>query len=303
MTLLSLILIIFVCTVVGANNASNVVASLYGSRMMRYEYASVLCALSMLAGAMLEGKKMGESITEGFVEGPIPTELQLGILLITGSTMLILTLFRFPISATQVMIGALIGGAYALNIPIDNKFTVLAIASWYFSLVLATLVSFIIYKLIIRLIKYSKNLFRMKRVYIIGTMISSLFVAYTTGAGIIGLIGSLSEFYFVAPLAAAAGIILFGKRTSRKIGKEMVVMDPPRALTIQFSGAVVTEIFIQLHIPVSVTQAMLGGIIGTSLTKGRFDISIKNLRNLLLSWILMPLLSFTVTFILIENVI
>lgn len=301
MILIVTLLVIFVALVVGANNSSNVVASLYGSRMMKYGHASAICALFVLIGALFEGKKIAVSIAGGFIKETIPYDLQLGVLLITGLMMLSITLLRFPMSATQVMIGSLLGGAYALNIDVDEKFTVVAISAWYFSLVAATLVGFLTYSLLMKLSSvYRKSVFGLRRLYFIGTIISSLFVAYTIGAGIIGLVGSLCELYFVAPIAAAFGIIFFGKRTSRKIGREMVVLDPPRALSVQFSGAIVTEIFLQLHIPVSVTQAMIGGIIGTSLTKGRFDLSVKNMRNLLISWTLVPIISFMITFLLVK---
>lgn len=292
------VLVIFVALIIGANNASNAIATLYGSRMMKYSHASLLCAFFVFVGAVAEGGKIAASLNKGFVMGEIPIQAQLGILAITGIMMLVITIFRFPISATQVLVGSLLGGAFALNLDVNSSFTSLAISAWFISMVAGILFAYLIYKLIEKIARKYRNIMFLSKFYFWGTVASSIFAAYALGASIIGMVGGFSDIWFLAPLSAFFGVFLFGKRTSRRIGREMTILDPPRALSAQFAGAIVTEIFIQLHIPVSITQVVTGGVIGTSIVKGRFEISKKVARNLVISWTLAPIVSFGVTYLL-----
>ncbi|MCD6370056.1 MAG: inorganic phosphate transporter, partial [Thermoplasmata archaeon] len=100
---------------------------------------------------------------------------------------------------------------------------------------------------------------------------------------------------FIAAIFSLIGTYFLGRKTVRTAGEKIVSLDPSRAFAAQISGALIVEIFTQMHLPVSITQAVIGGIIGTGLVKGYRELNRKTLKNLAISWVLAPILSFLLT--------
>ena len=97
---------IFLGWALGSNDGANVFGTAVGSRIIRYRTAAVLAAIFVIIGALLEG---GEGI-KGV--SALADQTPGGAFIVTVSaalTVTVMTGFKLPVSATQAVVGAIIG--------------------------------------------------------------------------------------------------------------------------------------------------------------------------------------------------
>ncbi len=284
--------------VISANNSSNSVGTLYGSKVTSYYKAAVFSGLMVLVGTLLEGWKMSGAIGGGFLDEPLTLEMSLMVLLSTAILLFLFTHFSMPLSASQLLVGSIIGVAFAFSWKVNRDFLLLVLTSWVLTFILAMLLSLLIYYILL-LISHRATPFSMSRFYTVSLFLGSAFIAYTLGANTIGLVASLDLSYasiIISALAALFGVIIYGRKTAVTVGKRITSLDPPRAFSAQLATAIIVEAFTQFHLPASITQAVIGGIIGTGLIKGYRELNGKTLKSLLLSWLVAPLVAFLITY-------
>ena len=86
----------------------------------------------------------------------------------------------------------------------------------------------------------------------------------------------------------AAGAIMAGSRVTDTVGKSITTLDYGGALAAQLAAGFGVHIFSMAGIPVSTSQAVVGGVIGVGLTKGARAISTRKIVTILAGWVLTP---------------
>jgi PiT family inorganic phosphate transporter len=86
----------------------------------------------------------------------------------------------------------------------------------------------------------------------------------------------------------AVGAITFGSRVTDTVGKSITPLDYGGALSAQLSAAFGVHLFSMAGIPVSTSQAVVGGIIGVGLTKGMRAVSAKKISTIFIGWVVTP---------------
>jgi PiT family inorganic phosphate transporter len=302
LVLVSIVLVAFVSFIIAANNSANSIGVLYGSNITTYYKAAIISGLFVMIGVVLEGWKMGGAIGGGIIEGEMSLFMSLIVLVTVIILLFLFTFLSMPLSASQLMVGAVIGVAIFSGLFVNVSFLSLILVSWIATFLAGMGIAYLLYHLIARVAKHMR-IFSLSKFYTLSLYIGAAFIAYTLGANTIGLLASLvsnSYIYLIAGISALIGTILFGKRTVRTVGENITSLDPARAFAALFGGAIIVELFTQFHLPVSMTQAVVGGIIGTGFVKGYRDINKRTVKNLALSWVLAPLVSFVVAYILMD---
>jgi phosphate/sulfate permease/DNA-binding CsgD family transcriptional regulator len=128
--------------------------------------------------------------------------------------------------------------------------------------------------------------------------------------GVVSLNSTTLVFFFGA-VSIAAGIFLYGRKAMGKVGISVVELTPESAIVVVFTQALMLFLFSSAAlahltkslglplfqmVPVSSSQAMFGAILGISLLKGVGEPNVKLLGNLLIGWILTPLVALITTF-------
>ncbi len=302
LTLIYLILASIVSFIIAANNSADSVGTLYGSGIISYYKAAIYSGAFVMLGTFLEGWKMAGAIGGGIVVNPLTLEMSLMVLITSAILLFLFTYLSMPLSASQILVGSIIGVAFAYAMVISIEFITLIIFSWILTLVVGVGFSYLIYK-IISILSRKMRIFSLSKFYLVSLYAGSAFIAYTLGANTIGLVASLNLStisILVAGIASFFGTFLMGKRTVITVGKKITLLDPPRAFSAQVAGALIVEIFTQLHFPVSITQAVIGGVIGTGLIKGYRELNKRTVGNLAISWTMAPILSFLITVIIVK---
>ncbi|GBM46119.1 Sodium-dependent phosphate transporter 1-B, partial [Araneus ventricosus] len=151
---------------VGANDVANSFGTSVGSKALTLRQACILATIFEILGSVLMGYKVSDTVRKGIFDVEIfsefEKELMLGFLasLIGSATWnIVATFFRWPISGTHSIIGAVVGFAVVARGFMGIKWKMLGkiVASWFLSPVLSGLISSAIFLLVKKLILSKDN--------------------------------------------------------------------------------------------------------------------------------------------------
>jgi PiT family inorganic phosphate transporter len=117
-------------------------------------------------------------------------------------------------------------------------------------------------------------------------------VANVTGVfyGTAGFEGT-TELALIGGASIALGVATYGRRVMITVGADLVRVDAYAALVSIFAQAVTVHIFAAVGVPVSTSQALVGGVIGVGIMRGARGIDRAVVKNIVLAWMLTPLVA------------
>jgi PiT family inorganic phosphate transporter len=86
-------------------------------------------------------------------------------------------------------------------------------------------------------------------------------------------------------------VITYSRPVMETVGKKLVRLDPYSALIVVVALAVTVHFYSFVGVPVSTSQAVIGGVLGIGLIKGVNTVSRRSLVSILVGWLLTPLLA------------
>ena len=285
------------CVVLGANNLSTCLGTSVGGRTLRYSEALGFASIGVLAGIALEGYKLSGAITSGIVSSGSP-EFAFDVALSTFVIMTFFTYHRIPISLSQVAIGAAIGAAFVRGIRVNWLFTALVASSWFLTPAVGLMLAFALSLVTKRAAKRIRKALTLNALYAYLTVFSGIYSAYALGANTVGLIVGMvgvprSERLVVSlifGLATIVGMFLFGRGTTRSVAENIIGLSPSASFAAQMGGAMTVHGFTQFGIPVSVSQAVVGGIFGAAIPRRIVVRNDRLIREMFIGWTVAPLL-------------
>lgn len=293
---------IYTSFVFGINNSGLSTGSLLASGFS-YRKGIALTGMGFVVGTMLEGWKMGGTI-DGLTAGATVSILVI-TLLITGIIFSTFSFIGLPISLVNILVGSYIGASIASGISVNYSYLNLLVLSWIALPFVAAIATIGAYKLTVRLLSNVSPV-GMGRFHLITVPIIVFYTAYTLGANNIGLLYHLSLsgeqilhllLLGSLPIASFFGVMKGGK-TSIFVSEGVVGHSPLTIFTSLLIGSILVWAFTQIAIPVSLSQVLIGGLIGVNLYRKPRAYNRKALLKLIVSWAGVTVLSFLVALIL-----
>ena len=292
------------CVILGANNLSTCIGTSMGARALRYHQALALASVGLLTGVLAEGTKLSGAIGSGIVASA-DSNFVLAVSLSTLIIMGFLTYRKLPISLSQVAVGAAVGSALAGGIAVNWRYTLIVGASWLFTPFIGLVVSLLLSLMTKLLAKRVRRVFTMNRLYAYLTIFSGVYASYVLGANTLGLLIGMVEVPTMNHLAISiafavatiAGMILFSKGTTRSVAENIVGLSPSASFASQLGGAITVHGFTEFGIPVSVSQAVVGGIFGAAIPRNIVVRNDRLTREIILGWTLAPMLGTVLGFL------
>jgi PiT family inorganic phosphate transporter len=309
---------------IGANDAANCIGTTVGAQIVSYRTAVLLMSVFVILGGTLQGHHVMKTVGKGIVitevavyeeqnAAPAPDEFRalfpddrlpdLAILVALLSAGLFVTIATFtstPVSTSQAIVGGVAGvgigivGAQASFFKLGVLLKILG--AWVISPILTMILAFTSYLLLGRALRNTRAIL-WSNVLGIAVLISAAYVSYSLGANDVGnAIGPLlnrfpdkgPQLAALGGIAMAAGALTFGHRVTDTVGKSITPLDYSGALAAQLSAAIGVHLFSILGIPVSTSQAIVGGVVGVGLTKGARAVSTQKIATIFVSWVLTP---------------
>jgi PiT family inorganic phosphate transporter len=91
-------------------------------------------------------------------------------------------------------------------------------------------------------------------------------------------------------------------RVIETVSRGITVLDPFSGFAAQFGAGTCVLLFTSLGMPVSTTYCIIGAITGVGILKGMGTVRFHLLKRILLAWILAPLVSFALGFLMIRAI-
>ncbi len=288
----------------GANDAANVFGTGVTTGIVRYRTAVLLTALFAMVGALLEGPKcMGivGDLSRLLPRDTFPCTLAAAI------TMTLMTYIAIPASASQAIIGAVIG-AGILSGSADFTKLYKIVACWVVTPIGALVVGYTIHRVLGYVLDKTvislnqRNLF-----YSAGVIVTGCYSAYSLGANNVANVTGVyvgsgmlrpEMAALVGGLSIAGGVLTYSKKVMMTVGKGIVPLDPFSALVVLLAEGVVLHLFTQIGIPVSSSQAVVGAVVGVGLVGDIRTVSVRILAKIGVGWVFTPILAGSITLLL-----
>jgi len=291
----------------GWNNGSLLFGNLRGSGATSLATAFFISAVGMILGVTLEGSKMFSGLA-GSLAGSTTESILLTTLIVSVAFTLVLTILSLPVSFSMVMVAAFLGATISSSITVSLSRSAEIILFWFLAPLIAALLTFVLYD-------FTTNFFsRFGFVKVdlfnrAGSAIAAILVSYTLGANNIGLIyggtlvmGNSIQVVVIMAITFAAVIgmaISTRSSVSGTIGDKMLSLSPQGVFVAFGASAAVVWVGTQFAIPLSISQCLLGGMLGAAYTKA---IAVFNQRLVIETtsvWVVAPVISFFVGYLLV----
>jgi phosphate/sulfate permease len=195
------------------------------------------------------------------------------------------------------MVGAFMGAIYSQALPLNVGHSELVILFWFLAPVGTGLITAALYSAVTRLVS-NLGILTVDSLNRAGTLVSGLAVSYTLGANNIGLFYSSSlagqpvDFGIMMALVAmaAVGVVTFGRNAlGGSIGDKMLALSPQGVFSAFVASSLVVWLGTQFALPVSISQCLLGGMLGAAYSRAISAVNRRLVTETLSLWVLAPL--------------
>lgn len=278
----------------GANDSANVFGTGVSTGAVRYRTAIWLTAIFVVLGAYLEGPKCMATLGE-------LSRLQTGdaflCALAAALTMTGLTVLALPASSSQAIVGAIIGlGLLTGSADFGKLYWI--VLCWLLTPVGGILIAYPLYRVLSYLLNRTvSNLHYRDYIYSTGIIVSGCYAAFSLGgnnvANVTGIyVGtgllSVRDASLLGGLSIAIGALTYSRKVMLTVGKGIVPLDPFSALVAVLTEAITLQLFTQVGVPVSSSQAVVGAVIGVGLVRDSRTVSPKMVAKIAAGWVLTP---------------
>ena len=134
--------------------------------------------------------------------------------------------------------------------------------------------------------------------FILGASHAGIAVAPFYTAGIFESWWGIPATAWAAGLGGAAialGAVTYAQKVIYSVGTQITALDPFSAFSAVVSMSICVNLFKDIGVPVSSSQAIVGAVAGVGLTRGTQAVSYSTLRNIAIGWVATPVIPAVMT--------
>lgn len=322
---------IFLGWSLGANDAANVFGTAVATRMVKFRTAAAVCGIFIIVGAVVSGA--GVTATLGELGAVNALGGSFMVALAAGLTVLWMTRAGLPVSVTQAIVGGIVGWNLFTGSQTNIQSLVTIVSTWVVCPLLAgALAALMFIALRSYLTRREVHILERDALTRTGLLLVGAFGAYALGANnianVVGVFvpavpaGSIRLFgviafthaqglFLVGGIAIAAGVFTYSQRVMRTVGKDLFKLTPVAGLIVVAAHSVVLFLFaseglrdwlVSHHlppiplVPVSSSQAVIGGIIGIAIAKRGRNLKYDVLARVAWGWAATPVMAGVLSF-------
>lgn len=295
---------VFLGWALGANDAANVFGTAVASRMIRHRTAVIVTAMFVVLGAVIGGAG-GMHTLSGLTEQTTRSAMLISAL--TGLTVLLMTVLKLPVSTSQAVVGAILGVGLRLH-PDQVQWSSLGkvFACWVGTPIGAAIIAAVLYPTLGHCFdRMRMNLVTRSIILKSGLLISGAYGAYALGANNVAnvtgvfyqtdLLGGRGDSELILVLVGGASIALgaltFSRNVMLTVGSRLVQLGAFSALIVILAQAITVHIYAVVGVPVSTSQAIVGGVLGIGIAKSVRTIRRTMLVRIAMGWVTTPLIA------------
>lgn len=316
----------------GANDAANVFGTAVGTRMIKFKTAALIASVLCIMGAVISGAGAAHTLSK---LGDINALGGAFVAAFAAAAVVAwLTVLGLPVSTTQAIVGAIIGWNLFTGMTTDFTVFKTIVGTWFLSPVLTAIFSYFMYKAMMWWLNRQKfHLISMDAMTRIALVVAGALGSYSLGANNIAnvmgvFIGAnpfsdfsvaglftftgLQSLFLMGGLAIAAGIYTYSKKVMMTVGDSLVPLTPVGAFVVIIATSLVLLLFASEDleyalaslglptiplVPVSSSQAVLGGVVGIGLIKNAHNIKWNIVGRIVWAWVQTPIVAALVSYL------
>ena len=313
----------------GANDAANVFGTAVGTRMVNFRTAAIICSVFVILGAVVSGSGTTETIGKLGAINALPGAFACCVA--AGFAVYLMTKFGLPVSTTQAIVGAIIGWNLFTGSQTDTGTLTTILATWIICPILAGVIAIGLFLTVKKIISKSRiHILRLDAYTRLALLLAGAFGAYSLGANNIAnvmgvfvnvspftdinianlfVLTSIQQLFLLGGIAIAVGVFTYSKKVMFTVGNDLLKLSPISAFVVVLSHSIVLFLFasqgissflISLNlpalplVPVSSSQAIVGGVIGIGLLKGGKEVKWSVAGKISIGWVVLPLLTMVI---------
>lgn len=295
---------------IGCNDSANAIGTSVGSGATSHRMGILVVAISAIIGTSLAGKHVSSTVVEA--SSFCTTEMMIIALACAGAWVTTASYFGLPVSTTQSTIGAIAGTGLAISSNISWDLFIDMVMAWISNPFITAVVAYSLCYGFTIIFRPVRDIVMINRIFSALTILIGAFMAFMIGSNgggtVAGAIFAITSRNFsllalCAGLGIAIGAISFSGRVVRSVGKKITELSPLAAFSSQFGAALVILMFNHLFpsfgfpsLPVSSSQAIVGGVMGAGLVKGMYAINKRRMIYMITGWVLTPMVACALAF-------
>jgi PiT family inorganic phosphate transporter len=249
---------------------------------------------------VVQGANVTGTVGSGLLSGSLGLAQGAVILIVASALVIFSVIYDYPMPTAFTVVGAVLGSAFAfgngINFPVVQKlflyWLVVPFVSIGFSYVFAKILR-----------KYLSKEDSEKEIrYLL--LISGSYMAYTAGAGSVGLaVGPLTSLgispyilLWLGGLAILAGAWMYSPRIIRAVSFDYSNIGPRRSIAALLTASILAQIGIFYGVPISFNEAIIASVIGSGLVEGKSNTDSRKIIFTVAAWTGAFLLSGLLTF-------
>jgi sulfate permease len=308
--IIAIIISFFFAMNIGASGAAASMGVAYGSgAIVRPRNALILCGIGVILGAVIGGGEVVKTISSGIIPSSLISIKMVIIILFSATFSLFLAnLLGIPLSTSEVTVGAVVGVGIAFQALYVNNLMYI-VMFWIIVPIVAFAIAFIFVK-ILHSFKLTQKYGFQGKVITYLLIFAGFFEAFSAGmnnvanavgplvsAGIL----SVSKGTIIGGAFVALGAVFLGRRVLETNGKKITNFSKIEGILISGTGATLVIIASIFGIPVPLTQITTSSILGIGIAKSGTNVfQQKIVKNMLMVWLISPLMSLTMSYFLVQ---
>ncbi len=279
----------------GSNDSANIFATGVAANVIRYRTAVLLISVFVVIGALTEGYKAMNTVGQMSRLSPMTAFIAA---LAAGLTVSGFSYLSLPVSTSQAIMGAVLGIGIISGIPDFTRFYKV-VACWVLTPIGGIIFGYILHPVLGTAFEKTLINLKLRTIFIRAALIvAGCYGAYSLGANNVANVtgvyvgsGLLTPFHasLLGSLSIASGVLTYSRKVMDTVGKKIVHLDGFSAFVSTLSAAITVHLFTQVGVPVSTSQAIVGGVTGVGLRKGARTVSKRTLAEIAIGWVCTPL--------------
>ncbi len=285
----------------GANDAANVFGPPVASRMIPYKWAVIVSAIFVIIGA-ITGGAAGLHTIGNLSENS--TSLDSSLAVLGGAiSVAIMTFFGLPVSTSQAVVGGILGVGFIKG-GVNFAVLVKIVICWVTTPIGALGIGYLLYKLFAPIFSKIGSIRIQDKILVYSAWIVGAYGSYSLGANnvanvtgaFVGNLLNVESAALIGGFAIALGILTYSKRVMLTVGKKIIELDHFSSLISILAESITVWIYAIIGVPVSTSQAVVGGVLGAGLARGTSLANWKMLYRIFFGWLGTPVIAGLVSY-------
>ncbi|MDG6917188.1 MAG: inorganic phosphate transporter [Nitrososphaerota archaeon] len=292
--------------VFGWNNSSLLIGNVRGSGTLSHGTIVALAVVGLFLGSVLEGPQMVGSLVS--LAPSASFAALVATLLVSLVFTAAMTLLDLPVSFSMVMVGAFVGATLASALTLNIYRASEVVVFWFLAPLGTAVLTYAIYGMTRRLTS-GLGVLGVDTLNRSGSSVSAFAASYALGANNIGMfygslgstapLGVQTEVFVLLAVAAIIGVAVLGRQAlGGTVGDRMLTLSPQGVFSAFISSSLLVWAGTQLALPVSITQCLIGGMLGAAFSRNVTIVNTRLVTETVSLWVVAPVVALAAAFLL-----